>query len=382
MLRRWLGRSHRRTGTPDDATVRRAFVDEMTELAKRRVFIEHLRAARAEGVRGVVAMYDIDHFKLVNDRHGHETGDLVLCEAAARLRSCLPAEVMLARYGGDEFVAFFPGVQAPEAVRVVEASRDALRPAFDVLGEPAATITVSVGVAAFALVVDDVLRAADIALFAAKARGRDGVVVFDDDTRRIVGARRELAATVAELQERNRALHDQARTDALTGLRNRLALDEALDPVPGDGEGDGRPRHVAVAFIDVDHFGDYNHLHGDGSGDDALRAIAGALRACSRDADLVFRKGGEEFVAVLREATREGAMIAAERMRAAVEALAIAHSGSKVADVLTVTVGVATGGDGLSVRELLDAAADQVMAAKVDHRRNRVHAVHAEGSRR
>jgi diguanylate cyclase (GGDEF)-like protein len=175
---------------------------------------------------------------------------------------------------------------------------------------------------------------------------------------------------VVELQERNRALREEARTDALTGLRNRLALDELLHAATGDAV----PR-VAVAFIDVDHFGNYNHVHGDAAGDDALRAVAHAIRACAREADFVFRKGGEEFVVVLPEADGDAAVAAAERIRAAVQALALSHAASSAAQVVTVTIGVASGPAGATPRQLLEAAAEKAMAGKVGEQRNRVHAV-------
>jgi len=74
--------------------------------------------------------------------------------------------------------------------------------------------------------------------------------VFEEDTRQIVTARRELAAAVIELQEHNRALRDEARTDALTGLRNRPALNEVLELTVG---ADDSPwRRAGVAFVDVE----------------------------------------------------------------------------------------------------------------------------------
>ena len=199
------------------------------------------------------------------------------------------------------------------------------------------------------------------------------MVAFDDDTRRIVATRRDLVTTVAELQQRNRALREEARTDALTGLRNRLALDELLHAVAGDG--DRRVQRAAVAFIDVDHFGNFNHVHGDAAGDDALRTVAHAIRGCAREADLVFRKGGEEFVVVLPDADGDAAAAAAERIRGAVERLALAHEASPDAGVVTVTIGVASGPPGATLRQLLEAAAEKAMAAKVGGQRNRVHAV-------
>ncbi len=372
---RWWQRFIGRKSAPAGAGTQFAVVDELTGLPSRIALHSLLSAALGRGEGGVVAMLDLDHFKLFNHRHGHHAGDQLLRVIARRLCDKLAVPPHLARYGGDEFVAFLPGIAIDEGMRRVQACVAALREpvALDAVSE---IVTLSAGVATLAgASVDEAWRACDLALYAAKARGRDRVVAFDDDTRRIVTERRALASTVIELQERNRVLREEARTDALTGLRNRLALDELLDQ---DGS-DRRLRNAAVAFIDIDHFGDYNHLHGDAAGDDALSAVARAIQASARAADHCFRKGGEEFVVVL-PATDDGAAVAAaERVRAAVEALALAHAASAVAPVVTVTVGVASAEPGRTLRQLLSAAAEQAMAAKVSGQRNRVHAVRLGG---
>ena len=373
MLDRLWARLFGRRESFDDERVRHAFVDGLTALPTRHVMAERLREARAAGITGVAAMIDIDHFKQINDRHGHATGDGVLQAVADRFRAEFGSPAWAARVGGDEFFVLLPGADMAEARCRIVRCAELLRAPI-VCGEHSVeNLTMSVGLATFpAPTNDELLKAVDVAMYAAKARGRDGVVVFDDDTRKIVTARRELASVIVELQERNRALRDDARTDALTGLRNRLALDEVLDVVVGGS--DPRFAAAAVAFIDIDHFGDYNHLHGDAAGDEALRRVAAAVRGCSRDADLVFRKGGEELVVVLAGAGHDESRVAAERLRACVQALAIDHAGSKTAPVMTVTVGVASGGASGTLRALMIAASDEAMRAKVDHARNRVHA--------
>jgi diguanylate cyclase (GGDEF)-like protein len=367
---RWLQRLLGRP-MPRDAQDPSAVVDPLTGLPGRRALHALLTAALGRGAGGVVVMLDLDHFKLFNHRHGHLAGDELLRVIARRLRERLAAPPHLARYGGDEFAAFLPGIAMDEGMRRVQACVAELREPV-ALEQVSEIVTLSAGVATLAgATVDDVWRNCDQAMVAAKLRGRDRVVAFDDDTRRIMDERRALASTVSELQERNRALREEARTDALTGLRNRLALDELLD----QGGTDRRLQQAAVAFVDIDHFGNYNHVHGDAAGDDALQAVARAIKASARAADHVFRKGGEEFVVVLPDTAAEAAGAAAERMRAAVQALALAHAASAVAAVVTVTIGVASTAPGRTLRQLLSAAAEQAMAAKVNDQRNRVHAV-------
>ena len=372
LIERWKRRLGFATSTPP-ADLRRTIRDDLTDLSNRMVMHDTLVAALHAGVKGVVVMLDLDNFKYFNDRHGHRIGDELLRAVAARLRETLAMASCLARAGGDQFVAFLPDLPLAEAMRKAQGCVDAMR---EPVALPSGTeiVTVSAGVATLAgQTVDEVWRACDAALHAAKARGRDRVVAFDDDTRQIVASRRDLSSTVLELQERNRALREEARTDALTGLRNRLALDELLHAAGGDG--DRRVQRSAIAFIDVDHFGNYNHVHGDAAGDDALRAIAHAIKACAREADFVFRKGGEEFVVVLPDADNDAAIAAAERMRGAVRDLALAHAASTVAEVVTVTIGVASGPPGTTLRQLLSAAAEKAMAGKVSEQRDRVHPV-------
>jgi len=373
--KRWLGKG----GAPAPAAAPmppHSFHDALTGLANRRVMHDTLVAALQDETPGAVLLFDLDNFKYFNDRHGHRVGDDLLRLVAARLRETLAAAACLARVGGGQFMAFLPERTLAEALREAQASVERMREPV-VLAASAEIVTLSAGVATLdaqsARAVDAVWRAADAAVHAAKARGRNRVVAFDDDTRRAVASRRDLASTVAVLQERNRALREEARTDALTGLRNRLALDELLHAVAGDG--DRRVQRAAVAFIDVDHFGNFNHVHGDAAGDDALRMVARAIRGCAREADLVFRKGGEEFVVVLPDADGDAAVAAAERIRGAVAGLALAHAASTAAGVVTVTIGVASGPPGATLRQLLEAAAEKAMAAKVGEQRNRVHPV-------
>ncbi len=370
---RWKRRLGMGAMPPDAPDPRRSYRDDLTDLSSRTVMHDALVAALRSGAKGTVVTLDLDNFKYFNDRHGHRVGDELLRVVAARLRETLAMASCLARAGGDQFIAFLPDLTLAEAMRKAQDCVAAMREPV-ALASGSEIVTLSAGVATLGgQTVDEVWRACDAALHAAKARGRDRVVAFDDDTRRIVAARRDLTSTVIELQERNRALREEARTDALTGLRNRLALDELLHAAAGDD--DRRVQRAAVAFIDVDHFGNYNHMHGDAAGDDALRAVAHAIKSASREADFVFRKGGEEFVVVLTEADSDAASAAAERIRGAVEDLSLSHAASSVADVVTVTIGVASGPPGTTLRQLLGAAAERAMAGKVGDQRNRVHAV-------
>jgi diguanylate cyclase (GGDEF)-like protein len=155
--------------------------DPLTGLLNRAAFFEgfHTEVARARRYHTPLAlvMADLDHFKAVNDRHGHLTGDMVLREAARRLRASLRASDVIARYGGEEFVVAAPDCGIEDALALAERFRASIcaRP-IDVPGGPVA-VTMSLGVAATADMdeADRLMRVADEALYRAKHAGRNKV---------------------------------------------------------------------------------------------------------------------------------------------------------------------------------------------------------------
>ena len=133
-----------------------------------------IASARRYGQPLSLLMFDVDHFKSVNDRHGHQAGDLVLVELAQRVRPHLRAPDVLARWGGDEFVVMMPHTALTDAVRLAERLRDLAA------AEPfpqAGTVTTSIGVAELQAdeSLDDWLERADQALYEAKSGGRNTV---------------------------------------------------------------------------------------------------------------------------------------------------------------------------------------------------------------
>lgn len=348
--------------------------DELTGLPNRVAFLERVRALRRRNVAGSLAVIDLDHFKMLNDRHGHSVGDAVLRTIAARLQATVTADVVVARYGGEEFVLFIPG-SADRARALLDRLQTVIRQPVE-CEALTISVTASAGVSALPLStgLDQGLSAADLAMYVAKSEGRDRVIEFSEDTAGVITARRELAKTVVSLREQNIKLEQQVQLDALTGLRSRRALDDVLGTMCGGA--DDAAAHCSVAFLDIDHFGHYNHHHGDDKGDDALRQVARIIQSVARRGDMVFRKGGEEIVVVLPGATQPEALHAAERMRMAVEQAAICHNASPTASVMTITVGVASshGSGPVTVQRLMERAAGAAMQAKVQARRNQVHA--------
>jgi diguanylate cyclase (GGDEF)-like protein len=152
-----------------------AVTDGLTALANRRSFDRALerelqRAVRTNGRLSVV-LVDIDHFKGLNDSHGHLVGDTVLRQVAAALRECGREYDTIARYGGEEFAAVLPGCTPGLALQVAERLRRAVEEApTDV------AVTASAGVATFpydGVDAASLVQAADEALYAAKRAGRN-----------------------------------------------------------------------------------------------------------------------------------------------------------------------------------------------------------------
>jgi len=160
---------------------RQASVDDLTGLYNHRFLIDSLgqQAALAErlGAPLAILMLDIDHFKALNDSHGHHAGDLALSTFASTVLSNVRRADLTARYGGEEFVVLMPNTSAHEAFTVAEKIRLAVATTdVELPDRPAARLTVSVGVAAYP---EDTERAselfdlADDALYEAKRSGRD-----------------------------------------------------------------------------------------------------------------------------------------------------------------------------------------------------------------
>lgn len=167
-------------------------------------------------------------------------------------------------------------------------------------------------------------------------------------------------------------LRNLASMDGLTGVPNRRVLDDRLR---AEWRSCLRNRKaLSLLMIDVDQFKSYNDHYGHLQGDECLKAIAKTLsQNVERSRDVLARFGGEEFVCLLPETDHAGAMHMAERLRQAIESLAIPHEKSTVADVVTVSLGLATqipleDSEGLP---LLMAADEQLYRAK-QHGRNRV----------
>lgn len=161
-----------------------ALHDQLTGLANRRQLQERMSVLAGLQPAQVVALMfvDLDGFKAVNDSHGHRTGDNLIRAAADRLRGALRDTDLLVRQGGDEFVVLHMGISnADQALETAERLRDALSAPY-LIDDQRFDVTASIGVAIATtdeLAEEMLLQRADMALYAAKSRGRNCVERFD-----------------------------------------------------------------------------------------------------------------------------------------------------------------------------------------------------------
>ena len=160
-----------------DRSQRQARTDPLTGLLNRRSLENRVRDFHTNGVRYSVAYGDLDHFKLLNDTHGHQAGDQALRLFAQVLRDAIRPDDIVARYGGEEFILVFPQTDLEGAKVVLERVRERLALALIAGQVPAFTVSFGVAASASADAFDKVVAAADHALLAAKSAGRDRVLV-------------------------------------------------------------------------------------------------------------------------------------------------------------------------------------------------------------
>jgi diguanylate cyclase (GGDEF)-like protein/PAS domain S-box-containing protein len=246
------------TGTIRDATERKRFEahlqhladhDGLTGLFNRRRFeeelAEYLSYPGRYGGRGAVLLFDLDHFKYVNDTYGHRAGDAVIGSIAPAIAGHVRDSDVVARIGGDEFAVLLKETGAEAAKRLAESLLATVRERRVTLGGVVVSMSTSIGVALFG---DDepgtvdLLAAADLAMYAAKEGGGDRVHLFAEDDQRVVNlqSRQRCAEQIRRALEEDRfELHWQPIIELASGddthrelLLRMIGDDGALIP-PG-----------------------------------------------------------------------------------------------------------------------------------------------------
>ena len=176
----------------DEEEIRRlAYFDSLTGLANRRLQLDRLKHAMLDSSRtarhGALMLLDLDNFKVLNDSQGHQTGDLMLQQVAARLMSCVREGDSVARLGGDEFVVLLTGLSTHdhEAVSDVRGVANKIRAALSqpyVLQACVHNSSASIGIVLFLgeqEAMDELMKKADVAMYQAKAAGRNAACFYD-----------------------------------------------------------------------------------------------------------------------------------------------------------------------------------------------------------
>lgn len=191
-----------------------AFFDPLTGLPNRRLLMDRLTQACASclrrGARGALLFVDLDHFKFLNDTHGHHLGDLLLQQVAQRLLACVRDGDTIARLGGDEFVVMLQYLPqndleaATEAELTGERIRHALGQHY-ALGSQSHHSTASIGITLFGDIdesINEPLKRADLAMYQAKAAGRNRIRFFDPQMQANVSKRASMESALREALSR------------------------------------------------------------------------------------------------------------------------------------------------------------------------------------
>ncbi|MCD6076472.1 MAG: diguanylate cyclase domain protein [Ramlibacter sp.] len=213
-----------------------AFYDPLTQLPNRQMLLDRLHEAVGESghaCEGALMFIDLDNFKVLNDTLGHQKGDLLLQQVARRLRNCVAKGDLVARLGGDEFVVLLEN-RPDKPLDPLTAAEKVSQRILEGLGEPYVLpgylhhSTCSIGVTLFGKApssVSELLKQADLAMYQAKAAGRNAVRFFDPEMQEVATAN---AALAADLRQGWRENQLKIEYQPQVGMDGRMAGVEAL----------------------------------------------------------------------------------------------------------------------------------------------------------
>lgn len=334
-------------------------LDYLTQIANRHTLCEHIErfvAANESGETLRLIFLDVDRFKSINDTYGHAIGDEILQELGQLLRKYARGVEIVGRYGGDEFAIALRGNLAQgkafaEFLRTQIASH-----LFCADSSHPVRISASFGVAATNgdLSLEELWREADRCLYAAKEGGRNCTVTEEEfhtsvdavgqdiqiatfENKIRVMAERMTEALLLNARQLAKQYRTEANVDGLTEVFNRRYFDRLLPRQLEEFR--QQDKSLALAFLDLDHFGEVNKTYGFPTGDRALKAAIEAARGCTRETDWIARYGGEEFCVVMPNTALLAGLKVAQRIRQTLKEQTIeAYDGRKFQ--ITVSIGV------------------------------------------
>ncbi len=182
----------------------------------------------------------------------------------------------------------------------------------------------------------------------------------------VEGSLTSMASELTDLRAQVDRLSRDSRTDALTGVANRRAFDQAMDRMTRESQKEGTP--LCLILADIDHFKTFNDTHGHLVGDAVLRFVAQEMEQCVKGRDMLARYGGEEFAVLLPNTPLDGAMMLAESIRAIIEAQRPRDGEGNEVDTVTMSLGVSQYSSGEDIHEFIERADACLYSAKANGR--------------
>lgn len=332
------------------ATLHDFLTDQLTQLGGILALRRHLEMVidrfQPFGLRPGLLLIDIDGFNRLNSTYGREVGDHILVATAARLRNLVPGEDATYRTGADEFVALLDSIEMVEGVGAAQRLQAELSAPIQ-LGPAVIPVTVSVAVVmlGYRHRVDQLLRDADVTMYRAKTEGGNRVDLYNWELDSWSTARKKsterLEREVEDLRRKNRILSEALTTDLVTGMPNGLAFDSDLAQADAWRKRSGES--YSVLRVRVDGMYEAAQEFRSAAAAEALTSVAHSIRDTVRTSDRTYVIDRGEFVVLLRGSTLKQAVLASERVRAAIRRLGIAHPADPTCP-LTVSVGAIEAG--------------------------------------
>jgi diguanylate cyclase (GGDEF)-like protein len=285
---------------------------------------ERIAASTDRGEATSLLLLDVDHFKRINDAHGHLAGDAVLRSIAEALTAAAPKDAFVGRYGGEEFAIVLPNRTAFESRAIAETIRASVGETATTIDDKRLRVTASAGLAEL-LPGDDRtswIRRVDEGLYDAKARGRnigiwrrgEGMLPFAD-----AGLEGEEGAPPFHDRraQRTSSTAEVAGLDPVTGLSNRASF--TADVKRRHAQLRRTPGQATLALLRIDGYDAMIAKRGFRAAEQALLFMSRALRVSVRDTDHIARYGRDMFAALLPEATRSDAEAVMSRVRTEIE---------------------------------------------------------------
>ena len=359
-----------------------ARTDALTQVANRRALNDELTRCVADferrGTPTTLMLIDVDHFKVLNDSYGHQTGDDVLRTVARVIRQAVSDVGLVARYGGEEFAVVFAGLSAEAAIPYGERARQAVGKLPAMVNGREIRVTVSAGLAMLLPKNTDaeLIGRADAALYASKNAGRDCGHFHDGERcQRMVLEEESVAEKPFQVGE---VIGDEWLYEAeiatqtlfrepIPNISNRPAFFDDLIRRLAHWRRGHTP--LTLLLVQVDEFPSLAEKYGSTSTEAVLRIAAQLINAVMRDMDHVARLGEDTFALLLPGAALSNGVAIAERLRHAVERCRLPRRAG--ISRFTVSIGVVEASGGDDLRHILERGRTTLQTA-IGEGRNRV----------